>query len=263
MPDLRGRTALVTGASSGLGRVFADQLAAMGADLVVTARREDRLDELGRTLPGRHGVTVTAIPLDLAAPGAPEQLFEVTEGAGMAVDVLINNAGFAVLAPFLEIPAERTDEQLRLNVVALTELTWRFGGAMRARGGGHILNVASFAGFTPVPCFATYAAGKAYVRSLSEALAHELAPEGVRVCALCPGGVATEFWEVASDTGPSRPVRATLARPEDVVRAGLDGLFGGRASVLPGLLNPINAFFMRFLPRGFLVRMTGRMMGGK
>jgi uncharacterized protein len=260
MPDLRGKTALVTGASSGLGREFALQLAAMGAELVLTARREDRLDALGRELPGRFGVPVTAVPLDLTAAGAPAALFDVTEGRGQTVDVLINNAGFATLAPFLDIPLERTADQLRLNVVALSELTWRFGRTMRERGVGHILNVASFAGFTPVPYFATYAAGKAYVRSLSEAAAHELAPAGVRVCVLCPGGVATEFWDVASEGAPGGAVQATLARPEDVVAAGLRALFDGRSSVLPGALNQLNAFFMRFLPRGFLVRMTGKVM---
>ncbi|MDP7111529.1 MAG: SDR family oxidoreductase [Myxococcota bacterium] len=260
MADLRGKTALVTGASSGLGREFAVQLAGMGAELVLTARREDRLDALGRELPDRFGVPVTVVPLDLTADGAPAALFEVTEGRGQPVDVLVNNAGFATLAPFLDIPLERTVDQLRLNVVALSELTWRFGRAMRARGGGHILNVASFAGFTPVPYFATYAAGKAYVRSLSEAAAHELASAGVRVCALCPSGVATEFWDVAGDGAAGGGVQAALARPEAVVAAGLRGLFDGRASVLPGPLNQLNAFVMRFLPRGFLVRMTGKVM---
>lgn len=263
MPDLRGKTALVTGASSGLGREFALQLAAMGAGLVLTARREDRLDELGREIPRRHGVPVTTVPLDLTDDDAPDHLFRATEGAGDPVDVLVNNAGFATLAPFCEIPLERTREQLQLNVGALTELTWRFGNAMADRGAGHILNVASFAGYTPVPYFATYAAGKAYVRNFSEALAQELAGSGVQVCVLCPGGVATEFWDVASEDGPARSIRATLARPEDVVRAGLTGLFDGRTSVLPGNLNQLNAFAMRFLPRGFLTRMTGKVMAGR
>lgn len=262
MPDLRGKTALVTGASSGLGREFALQLAAMGAGLVLSARREDRLDELGREIPRRHGVPVTILPLDLTDADAPEQLFQATEGDVTPVDVLVNNAGFATLARFLEIPLERTREQLQLNVVALTEITWRFANAMAARGGGHVLNVASFAGYTPVPYFATYAAGKAYVRNFSEALTQELAGAGVHVCVLCPGGVATEFWDVASSEGPSRAVRATLGRPDEVVRAGLSGLFGGRTSVLPGNLNQLNAFAMRFLPRGFLTRMTGKVMGG-
>jgi hypothetical protein len=232
----------------------------MGAELLLTARREDRLDALGREIPDRFGVAVTTVRLDLTDGGAPEALFEVTEGRGQPVDVLVNNAGFATLAPFLDIPLDRTADQLRLNVIALSELTWRFGRAMRTRGGGHILNVASFAGFTPVPYFATYAAGKAYVRSLSEAAAHELAPDGVRICALCPGGVATEFWEVASEGGAGGGVQTSLARPEAVVAAGLRGLFDGRASVLPGVLNQLNAFIMRFLPRGFLVRMTGKVM---
>ncbi len=263
MPDLRGKTALVTGASSGLGREFALQLAAMGAQLVLTARREERLDELGREIPRRHGVPVTILPLDLTDDGAPAQLFEATEGADAPVDVLVNNAGFATLAPFCEVPLERTREQLQLNVVALTELTWRFAHSMGARGAGHILNVASFAGYTPVPGFATYAAGKAYVRNFSEALAQELDGSGVHVCVLCPGGVATEFWDVASDGEPSRSVKATLAQPEDVVRAGLEGLFAGQSSVLPGTVNQLNAFVMRFLPRGFLTRMTGKVMAGR
>ncbi len=263
MVDLRGKRALITGASSGLGAEFASQLAALGAELVLTARREDRLDALGRELPARHGVPVTTIPLDLTDDDASATLVELTEGAGQPVDVLVNNAGFATLAPFLDIPLERTADQLRLNILALSELTWRFGRAMRERGAGHILNVASFAGFTPVPYFATYAAGKAYVRSLSEAAAHELAPHGVRICVLCPGGVATEFWDVASDAPDGPGVPGSLALPADVVRAGLRGLFTGRTSVLPGAANQINALFMRLLPRRFLIRMTGKVMGGE
>lgn len=255
MTELRGRTALVTGASSGLGASFAEQLAALGADLVITARREDRLRDLAARLEAAHRVAVTVIPLDLAGPGAAEQLFAATEGRDRPVHVLVNNAGFGTLAPFVDVPIETTRSELQLNVVALTDLCRLFAHAMADRGDGHVLNVASFAAWTPVPFFATYAAGKAYVRHLSEALAEELRDRGVRVCALCPGAVDTEFWDRA---GPRAP--GPSAGPDEVARAGLDALFRGRASVLPGWINKLQAWFMALLPRRLVIRLTARIM---
>jgi short-subunit dehydrogenase len=259
---LSGKTALVTGASSGMGHCFAEQLAAMGADLVICARRKERLDELAARIRESHGVEVLVIPVDLTEAGAAEKLFESTEGAGKPIEVLINNAGFAIFSPFVDIPWERTRQQIGLNVFALTELTWRFTGAMRGRGRGNILNVASFAGYTAVPNYATYAAGKAYVRNFSEALAWELRKTGVRVCSLCPGPVATEFFNVAGQTEMTPMVRAIQMQPERVARIGLKALFRGRRNLLPGPANKLSAFFMRFLPRRFLVWMTGRSLSG-
>jgi short-subunit dehydrogenase len=259
---LKGRTALVTGASSGLGICFATQLAECGADLVLTARREERLHELAGTLSARHGCRATVVPLDLAAPEGPARLLAATEGAGLAVDVLVNNAGFASLGDFLDVPLERASELLALNVAALTEITWRVGRAMRERKRGHILNVASFAAFTPVPHMAVYAASKAYVRNFTEAAALELAPHGVVLCALCPGAVATEFWDVANRGAAGSVSPSGAERPEVIVAAGLEALFAGRRLVLPRAKDAVNAFFLRLLPRGFVMKMAGREMEG-
>src|SRR5262249_23210791 len=157
-------------------------------------------------------------------------------GKGVRVDVLINNAGFGTQDDFLEIPWSKTVEQLQLNIVSLTELTHRFGKAMRDRRAGHILNVASVGASMPVPNYATDSAGKAYVRNFTEALAWELAPHGVRVCCLCPGGTKTEFMEVAGHS-LSSTLESTLMSAERCARIGLDALFGWRRNVVAGALN--------------------------
>ena len=199
---LDGKTALVTGASSGIGRAAALELAAMGARLIITARRKDRLEELAEEIRTRHEVEIQVIAADLSDPLAASSLFDQTEGQDTPIEVLINNEGFGTLGEFLDIPWKLSQEQMQLNIRSLTELCWRFGNAMRERGHGYILNVSSIGAYQPVPKFATYAAGKAYVRNFSEALSFELAGDGVRVCCLCPGGTATEFAEVAGQEVP-------------------------------------------------------------
>lgn len=258
--DLRGRTALVTGASSGLGEAFARRLAAAGANLIVTARRGERLTALAEELRARHAIEVTVIALDLAAPAAPAELFAATESAGLAVDVLVNNAGSGIHQNFVDIPWEQTARQLQLNVVAVTELTHRFARAMLARGRGHILNIASVGAYTPSPTYATYAAGKAYVRDFSEAIAHELRDTPVRVCSFCPGGTFTEFHAAAGHT-LTPFFRATFMTAERCAAIGLDALFAGRRNVIPGLANELMMFAMRFVPRRLIVWSTARTMG--
>ncbi|HEY3358869.1 MAG TPA: SDR family oxidoreductase [Polyangia bacterium] len=248
------RWALVTGASSGLGRELARQLAARGYDLVLTARREERLVALAAELTARHADrAVEVVALDLGAPGAAAALAARTEGAGRPIEVLVNNAGFATYGPFVEQPWEKTAQELDLNVRALTELCARFVPAMRARGRGFVLNVASFVAALPLPSYATYAAGKAYVRNFSEALGFELRGTGVSVCALCPGGITTEFWDVAGHR-PRPIVRATADRPAKVARVGLTALFAGRRLVTAGLLNKLWGFLLRFFPRWGMTR---------
>ncbi|MBI5526030.1 MAG: SDR family oxidoreductase [Deltaproteobacteria bacterium] len=258
---LKGKTALVTGASSGLGRSFANLLAAKGADLVITARRGDRLKTLAGELETKHGSTVTIIPLDLSMRGAAAELFERTEAAETPVEILVNNAGFATLGTFLDTACERSAELLAVNMKSPTELCWRLGRAMRERGSGRILNVASFASFTPVPNMAIYAASKAYVRNFSEALSIELDGTGVHVCALCPGPVATDFYEVAGRAVGRTDVPAGAAGPDEIAGAGLDALFAGKRLCLPVAKDHMNAFFMRLLPRGFVMKMAGKEMG--
>ncbi|MEW5853811.1 MAG: SDR family oxidoreductase [Myxococcota bacterium] len=246
--NLSQHTALVTGASSGLGEAFARRLAAMGADIIITARRKDRLETLAADLRTHHGVQVTVLPLDLSAPGAARELHAQTEGAGRRVDVLINNAGFGVQDRFVDIPWEKTAEQLQLNVVALTELTWLFARDMKARGRGYILNVSSIGAFLPSPFYATYSAGKAYVRDFTEAIAHELEGTGVQLTALCPGLTQTEFHQVAGHKLDA-PVRAVMMSAEKCADIGLQGLFHGERTVIPGMSNKLPMFLLRFVPR--------------
>jgi short-subunit dehydrogenase len=260
---LNGKTALITGASSGMGRSFALQLAERGADVVITARRDERLRSLAEEITERHGVKATVVPLDLSLPDAPARLFDSTEGSGTPVEVLVNNAGFANLGTFLDTPYERSAELLNLNMLALTGLCWRFARPMCGRGSGFILNVASFASFTPVPNMAAYAASKAYVRNFSEALAMELEGSGVRVCAICPGPVATEFYEVAGRVAGRTGIPSGAAGPDRIAAAGLGALFSGRRLCLPVAKDHLNALFMRLLPRGFVMRMAGKEMGLK
>ncbi len=258
--DLKGRTALITGASSGLGASFARQLAARGADLVITARREENLRALAEEIAGRHGVKVDVIPLDLATPGAAEKLWAATEGAGRAVDVLINNAGWGHFQHFLDADLSRITQMLQLNLVSLTELTHRFGRAMRARGRGHVLNVSSVGAYTPTPALAVYSATKVFVRDFTEAVAHELAGTPVRVCCLCPGATATEFFQ-ASGQSPSALVRATFMTADWCAAIGLASLFGGRRNVIAGWMNKLSMFLLRFVPRRVMVAATALVIG--
>jgi hypothetical protein len=259
--DLRGRTALVTGASSGIGVSFARQLAAMGAGLVLTARRKDRLDSLADELRAEHGVDVETIALDLGDPGAPKALFDATEGAGKPVDVLVNNAGFGTQARFDRMAWTKASEQLQLNVVSLTELTHRFLAPMLTRGRGYVLNVSSIGAYMAVPGYATYAAGKAYVLSFTEALAAELAGTPVRACCLCPGGTRTEFFQAAGQK-PGWLVEASLMSADRCARIGLRALFGGRRNIIAGIANTLMCWSLRLVPRRLAAWIAGFVMGG-
>lgn len=254
-------TAIVTGASSGIGAQCARLLAARGYDVVVVARRIERLEALAKEIEAAHGVRATPIQLDIAAPGAAQSLFAKTAGAGMVVEVLVNNAGFGTQGFFPDIPWEKTAEQLQLNVVSLTELSQRFTAAMRARGGGYVLNVASIGAYMPVPGYATYAAGKAYVRNFSEALAHELRDSGVRVCCLCPGPTETEFIAVAGQSVPAWQKIAFMSA-ERCARIGIRALFRGRRLVVSGFLNTLMMWWLRWLPRRLITWSAGLFMEG-
>jgi len=199
------------------------------------------------------------VALDLGQPTAATELFDKTEGAGKRIDVLINNAGFGTQDHFADIPWEKTREQIQLNVVSLTELTHRFLRAMLPRGRGWILNVASIGAYMPVPDYATYAAGKAYVRNFTEALAFELRRSPVRVCCLCPGGTATEFLQVAGQEETTL-VKMALMSPARCARIGLRALFAGRRNIIAGLMNTIGMFWLRFMPRWAMVRMAALVM---
>ena len=259
--QLKGKTALVTGASSGIGAAFARQLAAAGADLVIVARRQAELDKLAGELRAAHGVTVDVIAIDLGAAGAGAELFARTEGAGRVVDLLINNAGFGEHRWFVDQAWDRVAQQLQLNIVTLTELSHRFGGAMATRGRGHILNVASIGAYTPTPSYAIYSAGKAYVRDFTEAIAFELAPRGVRVCSVCPGLTRTEFHQVSGQTLPGWMQRFASMSADRCAAIGLRALLGWRRNVVTGVSNKLSMWILRFVPRRMMVWIAFRTMG--
>lgn len=233
-----GLNALVTGASAGLGEEFARQLVARGVKRVaLTARRADRLEQLRSELVGA-ALQVDCFPADLAHEDAVTHLITDLEAAGFAPDVLINNAGFGDVGNFEDAEPAKLESMLAVNVVALTRLSrWAVPGMVQRRR-GWICNVGSSAGMLPLPQFAVYAATKAYVNSFSEALRLELRATGVKVLALCPGPVETEFGQVASRPDGKRKfsVPAALAvSKQDVVRQTLDAMAAGRARLIPGL----------------------------
>ena len=262
MAELKGLTALVTGASSGIGAHFARQLAERGMNLVITARREERLEALAAELRKQHSVDVTVIATDLSTSEAAQALFEQTEGHGTSIDVLINNAGFGTHSDFADIAWEKSRQQLQLNITSLTELTWRFLSRMRERKRGWILNVASIGAYLPVPGYATYAAGKTYVRNFSEALAYEEARAGssIKVCCLSPGGTATEFMEVAGQELASWQ-RGFLMTAERCARIGLSALFRGRRNIVAGMSNHLMMLTLRLLPRRLMAWLAAKVMG--
>ena len=197
MTQLEGKTALVTGASSGLGTDFATILAERRCNLVLVARREDRLEKLARELRERHGVQVHVIALDLAPLDAPQQLYDRIRSLGLQIEVLVNNAGFGVFGPFVDVPWEREREMLLLDIVALVHLTKLFARDLVARDFGYILQVSSIGAYQPSPTYGTYSAGKAFVLSFGEALSYELRKTNVKVSVLSPGVTETEFLDVA------------------------------------------------------------------
>jgi short-subunit dehydrogenase len=217
------RYVLVTGASSGIGTVFSREFARLGAKLIITARREDRLNSLKMELEETFNSEVHCISCDLAQPGAASELLGKIDTLGFPVDVLVNNAGFGYLGDFETCDSATSAGMMQLNMVALTELMHGVLPGMKSRRYGGIINVASMAGFTAIPYFAVYAATKAYVIHLSEAVWKELHGTGVHVTALCPGPVSTEFFDV-SGYNPSGPEGRTIQTSGEVVQVGIRAL---------------------------------------
>jgi uncharacterized protein len=252
---LDGCNALITGASAGLGREFARQLAGRSRALILVARREQRLDELRDELIQQHpNLSVHTHKTDLVNPSEIEELMMWLESEKIGVDLLINNAGFGDLGPFATSDPVRNEQIMVVNMVALTSLTRGLLPQMIARKRGAILNVSSSAGFLPIPGFAVYAATKAYVTSFSEALRAELRGTGVSVCALCPGPVHTEFQEVANRPGgqPESGPEFVHVSVEQVVHDALAALEADRPLVIPGLAIKIGMFLVRVMPMSIL-----------
>ena len=250
-------TTLITGASSGIGEVFARKLAAQGHNLLLVARSEDKLINLCNELGRSKSIRAQYVALDLSERDAPARLFAEAQNRGLEIDFLINNAGFGSMGEFTRLDLDHELNMIDLNVRSLVELTHRFLVPMRERKSGSIINVASTAGFQPVPFMATYAATKAFVLSFSEALWEENRPYGVKVMALCPGVTDTNFFEAARIQRPPARVAQT---PEAVVDTALRGLSRGKGSIISGWTNFLMVEAERLTPRAMVVRIAGTML---
>jgi uncharacterized protein len=255
--DYHRHTIVVTGASSGLGAEFARQLARRGANLVLVARRADRLESLAAELARAHSVTVTVVARDLGVPDAGRTLRAELESRGIYASGLVNNAGFGTHDAFTDEDPERLQSMIALNVSALVDLSRAYIDPLTSADTGVLINVASLLGFQPTPYLSVYGATKAFVLSFTEALWEETRGTGLRVLAVCPGATRTEFYDVAgSQTADYGAKRAT---PEEVVRTALDTL--DRRSAPPSVITNGRALAIagKFLPRRLIVRFMGRM----
>jgi uncharacterized protein len=255
---LASMTALITGASSGIGLELARIFAANGQDVVLVARSEGKLRALATELQAAGRVRAHVVAADLAVPGAARTIVEQLDARGIAIDVLVNNAGYGVYGPFLETSLEAELGMIQVNIVALTELTKRLAPAMAARGDGRVLNVASVAAFLPGPLMAVYYATKAYVLSFSEAIANELAGSGVSVTVLAPGPTESGFETAAALQDSKLFDRDRLPTSRDVARAGYDGVMSRKPLVVPGITNKVTIQLTRIAPRRLVARSVRR-----
>ncbi|HWY42036.1 MAG TPA: SDR family oxidoreductase [Candidatus Sulfotelmatobacter sp.] len=258
--EWRDRWALVTGASAGIGKALAEELASGGTHLLLTARRGDRLLELAKQLRSKHQISAEIFEADLAKPSAPEEIFQFTKEKGIAVDVLINNAGFGQYGELTSVEPQRLLDMVQVNCGAVLHLTRLFLPEMVARRRGDVLIVASAVAFQAVPYISTYAATKVFDLFLAEGLAEEMKPYGVRVCALCPGTTTSEFHDVAGHPSHARRRSETA---EKVARTGLRALASGKSCVISGLGNYLGAQSQRFVPRRVVTRIAANMLRPK
>jgi uncharacterized protein len=256
------RTALVTGASGGIGEALAGLLAADGYGLVLVARSEDELQRVGRELSARYGTSFQVIAADLTDPAAPERIFQQTEGLGLRIEVLVNNAGFGLAGPFAGTAAEaptdlsRELQMIQVNIAALTHLSKLYLPGMVARRGGRVMNVASTAAFQPGPLMAVYYATKAYVLSFSLAVGVELEGTGVTVTALCPGATRTGFDRAAAMEKSTLFSGSHVMDAATVARQGYRAMQAGRPLVVTGLRNRVMAWGTRLVPRVMAARVA-------
>ena len=256
------RTALITGASAGIGREFARVFAAHDFDLALVARSEDKLRQLAQELESAHQVSVTVIPHDLTLPDAAQRVFDAAQSAGLKIDVLVNNAGVSFVEAFADSPLDQHLKLLQLNVVALTALTSLFVNPMLERGWGRIINLASIAAFQPTPSLALYGASKAFVLSFSQALTEELRGSGVTVTAVCPGFTDTAMVRNAL-TGRDSPFEIPsylLLDPAGIAREAYRAAMRGKAIQVNGLPYQLFEQWMRLQPR-WLTRSLGGLIG--
>ena len=253
------KSALVTGASGGLGLEFARLLAADGYRVVLVARNESALRDVASELQSLYGAEAHCYPTDLSIPENVETLLQQLSSDNLSIDCLINNAGFGDAGYFLDKPFSLHREMMMLNMFALTRLTHALAMEMKAKGHGYILNLASTAAFQPAPAFALYAATKSFVLSFSEALRYELRQSGVSVTVSCPGPTETAFHDRAA-TRTSKIMQMGMMKPEVVAEQAYKALKAGKRKVVHGWLNKILAMSGSFTPRGVLIATTHKMM---
>ncbi len=246
---MTNRTALVTGASAGIGAAFAELLAAEGFDLVLVARRVDRLDQLGRTLADKYGISARSLPADLADPAAPEAICNQLTEWGVEVDALINNAGLSGSTAFTDTPWEKIAAELQIQVTGATDLIHRLAPAMRERGWGRIINLSSIAAFQPPAESLLYTGIKTYTLNMSQALNMELSRHGVYVTALCPGFTHSEFHDVMNTRDAANRLPWPLwGNADQVARAGWSAVMRGKPVCVPRAVNKFLAASMRPVP---------------
>jgi len=253
-----GKWALLTGASAGIGVALARELAAGGTNLVLTARRKDRLEKLAQEMSSAHKIGVEIFAADLAQTDAPQQIFAYTQAKKINVDLLINNAGFGAYGAFATVETQRLLDMVQVNCGAVVHLTRLYLPQMLKQRRGDVLILASTASFQAVPFISTYAATKAFDLLFAEGLAEEVKPYGVRVCALCPGSTESEFHEVAGQSGLAA-ARKNRETAEKVARVGLHALAAGKSYVISGTGNYLGAHSQRLVPRGVVTRIAGKM----
>jgi short-subunit dehydrogenase len=252
----KGKWALVTGASAGIGKALAEELAKGGTNLVLTARRDDRLRSIAQSLSAAHKIQSEILVADLAQPAVPESIFKFTQEKRLTIDLLVNNAGFGQYGEFRSAETDRLLQMVQVNCAAVLHLTRLFVPGMVARRCGDILIVASTAAFQAVPYISTYAATKVFDLYLAEGLAEELKPHGIRVCALCPGTTTSEFHEIAGHPARSKGREQSA---ETVARNGLKALAVGKSYVISGLGNYLGAHGERLVPRRLVTRIAAKM----
>lgn len=260
MDNLQGKTALITGASSGLGEAYALELADRGAKVILVARRADRLRELADRISAKHGIlAATVLPMDLSRKDAASSLAKILKGRNYQIDILINNAGFGQAVQFIDEDPQSVIDELTVNVGTLVELTHAFLPDMVERKEGVVVNIASTAAFQSLPYMAVYGATKAFVLSFTEALWGEYRKTGVKILAVCPGPTATEFFDA---NGNSPALGRFIRKSDDVIATTFRELSKPkqRASVVDGSLNKITANLSRFFTRRFSVKLSGFVM---
>ena len=264
MNILSEKYALITGASSGIGRDFTKILAKAGCHLVIVARRLERLQEQKEILEKQYGIQVEAISMDLNNPETPQKLYDELKEKKIEIEVLINNAGVGVYGNFIDIPWEQEKNMLTLDILNLVYMTKLFVKEMVERNSGYILNVASIGAFQPAPTYASYSAAKSFVLNFTEALNYELRHTHVNVTALSPGVTKTEFFQTAGQQNLTLFQKLTIMESYPVAEIGIKAMLKGKPGVIAGRMNAVSMFSYRFLPRRLTTMIASfAMKGGK